>query len=436
MNQQQSNQQSVGPASPHSVPANESAASFQPTRQATHRGLILVVALVVIAVVVAVIGIVARVHANSGLRQHTDSMAVPAVAVDIAQPGKPTQEVVLPGTIQAFNDAPIYARTNGYVKSWTHDIGSHVRKGQLLAVIETPELDKQVDQARAQLITADATAHLSEETAKRYRGLTDTDAVSKESIDTAVDTARAQRAAVANAQENLNHLLEMQSFERVYAPFDGTVTARNTDIGQLVDAGSSGGTGSATSLSGNAMEGRGTGPRELFHVSYLGVVRIYINVPEIDAPQARPGVVTDIDVAQYPGRVFHGKIVRIANAEDLTTRTMMAEVDIDNRHGDLLPGAYAQVHLTLPMAHPALIIPVSSMLFRAEGLRVVTVDDQDRVHLQPITVGKDWGTQIEVLTGLQAGERILDSPPDSIVDNEKVHVVSGPELANGGGGLR
>ncbi len=436
MSQQQSIQPQ--PVTPHAnaVPANSTDTSIQPTRQATRRGLVLVAVLILIALIVAVAGILSRVHANSGLRQHTDSMAVPAVAVDVAEPGKPMQEVVLPGTIQAFNDAPIYARTNGYVKSWTHDTGSHVRKGELLAVIETPELDKQVDQARAQLVTAQANAHLSEETAKRYKGLTDTDAVSKESIDVALDTERAQRAAVSNAQENLNHLLELQSFERVYAPFAGTVTARNTDIGQLVDAGSSGGTGSATSLSGNAMEGRGTGPRELFHVSYLGVVRIYINVPEIDAPQARPGVVTDIDVAQYPGRVFHGKIVRTANAEDLSTRTMMAEVDIDNSRGELLPGAYAQVHLRLPMTHPALIIPVSSMLFRAEGLRVVTVDNHDRVHLQPITVGKDWGTRIEVLTGLQPGQRILDTPPDSIVDNEKVNVVSGPQLANGGGGLR
>jgi multidrug efflux pump subunit AcrA (membrane-fusion protein) len=356
--------------------------------------------------------------------------------VDVAQPGEPMQEVVLPGAIQAFKDAPIYARTDGYVRSWAHDIGSHVRKGELLAVIDTPELDKQVDQARSQVITAEANAHLTEVTAKRYQGLTDTDAVSKESIDTAVDNRAAQTAAVVSAQQNLNHLLELQSFERVYAPFDGTVTARNTDIGQLVDSGSNGGTGSATSLSGNAMEGRGSGPRELFHVSYLGVVRIYINVPEADAPEARPGTSTDIDVAQYPGRVFHGKIVRIANAEDLTTRTMMVEVDIDNRDGELLPGAYAQVHLKLPVTHPALIIPVSSMLFRAEGLRVVTVDDQDRVHLQRITVGRDWGTRIEVLTGLRAGERILDSPPDSIVDNEKVRVVSGPQLAHGGGGLR
>lgn len=418
---------------PHEA-AGEQRPSLQPTRQATRRGLVLVVVLLVIAVLVGATGIFARKHTRSTLRQHTDAMAVPAVAVDVAQPGKSVQEVVLPGTIQAYSDAPIYARTDGYVKSWSHDIGSHVHKGQLLAVIETPELDKQVDQAREQVVTAEATAHLSEATAKRYRGLTGSDAVSKESIDTAIDTERAQTAAVDSARQNLNHLLELQSFERVYAPFDGTVTARNVDIGQLVAAGSTGGTGSATSLSGNAMMGTGAGPRELFHLSYIGVVRIYINVPEIDAPEAKPGTVTTIEVAQYPGRVFHGKIVRTANAEDLTTRTLMVEVDIQNRDGMLLPGAYAQVHLTLDMHHPAIIIPVSSLLFRAEGLRVVTVDSNDRVHLQPITAGRDWGTRIEVLTGLQPGQRILDSPPDAIMENEKVQVVSGPQAD--GGGLR
>lgn len=417
------------------ISATHGDVSLEPTRKATHRGLILVAVLLVLAVVIGTVGILSRVHTQSALREQTNSMAVPAVAVDIVQSGAPVQEVVLPGTIQAFKDAPIYARTNGYVRSWSHDIGSHVRKGELLAVIETPELDKQVDQARSQVVTAEATAHLTQVTANRYQGLTDTDAVSKESIDTAVDNKAAQDAAVASAKENLSHLLELQSFERIYAPFDGTVTVRNTDIGQLVDAGSSGGTGSATSYSGNAMMGTGSGLRELFHVSYLGVVRIFVNVPEVDVPEARPGVKIDIDVAQYPGKIFHGTIVRTANAEDLTTRTLMAEIDIDNRKGELLPGAYAQVRLKLPMKHPAPIVPVSSLLFRAEGLRVVTVDDRDRVHLQSITVGRDWGTQIEVLTGLTAGERILDSPPDSIVENEKVNVVSGQQSEGSGGGV-
>lgn len=414
--------------------ADRTRATLEPTRKSTRFGLVLVVVLVILALIVAAIGIISRVHTNHALAGQTDAMAVPTVAVDIAQQGAPIQEVVLPGTIQAYEDAPIYARTNGYVKAWYHDIGSHVRKGELLAVIETPELDKQVDQARAELVTAEANRHLTQVTASRYQGLTGSDAVSKESIDTATDNERAQQAAVISAQQNLNHYLELQSFERVYAPFDGIVTARNTDIGQLVDAGSNGGTGSSSSYSGNAMMGTGSGPRELFHVSYLGVVRIFINVPEVDAPEARPGVKTDITVAQYPGQVFHGTIVRISNAEDLTTRTSMVEVDVDNPKGRLLPGAYAQVHLKLPMKHPALIIPVSAMLFRAEGLRVVTLDARNRAHLQPITVGRDWGTQIEVLTGLTPGARVIDSPPDSIENGEEVRVVSGEATQSSVGG--
>jgi RND family efflux transporter MFP subunit len=213
----------------------------------------------------------------------------------------------------------------------------------------------------------------------------------------------------------------MQSFERVYAPFDGVVTARNTDVGQLVQSGSNGGTGS---LSGSGMS-NGSGLQELFHVSNNSVVRIFIDVPGIDVPEARPGVETDIDVPGYPGRVFKGKIVRTANAQNPNTRTLTVEVDIDNRKGELLPGSYAQVHLKLPMKHPALIIPVSALMFRSEGLRIVTLDSGNRVHLQPISVGRDWGTEIEVLTGLNQGDRIVDSPPDSIVDGEQVHVVQG-----------
>ena len=418
----------------NSAPTNHQAVSLEPTRRTARVGILLVLVLVVIAVIVGVVGILSRMHSHRVLASQTDAMAVPTVAVDVAQTAKPAQEVVLPGTIQAYEDAPIYARTNGYVKAWYHDIGSHVRKGELLAVIETPELDKQVDQARAQIVTAEANRHLSHVTANRYQGLTGSDAVSKESIDTATDNERAQQAAVAAAQENLNHLLEMQSFERIYAPFNGIVTVRNTDIGQLVDSGSSGGTGSATGYSGNAMMGTGSGPRELFHVSYLGVVRIFIDVPEIDAPEARPGVAADITVAQYPGRVFHGTIVRTSHAEDLTTRTSMVEVDIDNRKGELLPGAYAQVHLKLLMKHPALTIPVSCMLFRAEGLRVVTLDSQNRAHLQAITVGRDWGAEVEVLTGLAAGARVVDSPPDSIENGEKVRVVSGAATQSSVGG--
>ncbi len=399
--------------------------SLEPTREATRRTVAIVIVLFVVAVVVAIIGILPRMHARAALRKETDSMAVPDVAVVTPQMGEPMQEVLLPGTIQAFSDAPIYARTNGYVKAWYHDIGAHVHKGELLAVIETPELDRQVDEARASLVTAKANLGLAHVTAQRYQGLSGTEAVSKQSIDTATQTESAQTASVAVAQQSLNQLLEMQSFERVYAPFDGVITARNVDVGQLVDSGSNGGTGSSSNSAGNiSTVGMSTnGPRELFHISNMNTVRIFVNVPGVYVSEARPGVKTNIDVPGFAGRVFKGTIVRTANAIDLNTRTLTVEVDIPNQKHELLPGAYGQVHLQLPIKHPALIIPVDTMLFRSEGLRVVTVDAQNHSHLHVITVGRDWGTTIEVLTGLTPQDRVINNPPDSITENEAVHVV-------------
>lgn len=418
----------------HTDQPKQNKPSLQPTRAATRRTVGILIVLLIVFVIIAVAGILPRMHARAALRQQTNNMAVPTVAVVRPVAGDPTQEIVLPGTVQAYRDAPIYARTNGYVKSWSHDIGSHVRKGELLAVIESPELDRQVDQARASLATAKANLGLAQVTAKRYEGLRGTQAVSKQSIDTAEQTESAQTAALAVAQQNLNQMLALQSFERVYAPFSGIVTARNTDIGQLVDSGSNGGTGSSAMFGGSAASTDSGTPRELFRVSDMHVVRVFIQVPGIYVPEARPGVETDVNVSSYPGRVFPGKVVRTADALDLNSRTMTVEVDIDNRNGDLLPGAYAQVHLKLPMKHPALIVPVSALMFRSEGLRVVTLDDEDRAHLQPITVGRDWGTRIEVLTGLKAGQRIVDSPPDSIMEGEKVKVVSGENVSTGTGG--
>jgi multidrug efflux pump subunit AcrA (membrane-fusion protein) len=399
--------------------------SLEPTRQATRRTVTILVVLLIVAIVVAITGIIPRMHARAALRQQTDSMAVPEVAVVTPQMGQPMQEVLLPGTIQAHSDAPIYARTNGYVKAWYHDIGTSVHKGELLAIIETPELDRQVDEARANLNTAKANMGLAHVTAQRYQGLSGTDAVSKQSIDTATQTESAQVATVAVAEQNLNQLLELQSFERVYAPFDGVVTARNVNVGQLVDSGSNGGTGSSSNPGGNISAAGAVinGPQQLFHISGMDTVRVFVNVPGVYVSEARPGVKTNIDVPGYPGRVFKGTIVRMADAIDLNTRTLLVEVDIPNRKHELLPGAYAQVHLQLPMAHPALIIPVDTMLFRSEGLRVVTVDANNQAHLQVITVGRDWGTKIEVLSGLTAQDRIIDNPPDSITENEAVHVV-------------
>ncbi|MFZ0515462.1 MAG: efflux RND transporter periplasmic adaptor subunit [Acidobacteriaceae bacterium] len=422
-------------AAPSNAPQKH---SLEPTPQATRRTVLILIVLFIVGAVVAITGILPRMHARAALRKETDSMAVPDVAVVTPQMGEPMQEVLLPGTIQAYSDAPIYARTNGYVKAWYHDIGSHVQKGELLALIETPELDRQVDEARASLITAQANLGLAHVTAQRYEGLRGTEAVSKQSIDTATQTESAQAASVQVAQQSLNQLLEMQSFERVYAPFDGVITARNVDVGQLVDSGSNGGTGSSSNPGGNisAVGNVMNGPQELFHISSMNTVRIFVNVPGVYVSEARPGVKTNIDVPGYPGRVFKGTIVRTADAIDLNTRTLMAEVDIPNPKHELLPGAYGQVHLQLPIKHPAMIIPVDTMLFRSEGLRVVTVDAQNHAHLKVITVGRDWGTRIEVLSGLTAQDRVIDNPPDSITENEAVHVVDvdGKSIQQGSSG--
>ncbi|MGC1871058.1 MAG: efflux RND transporter periplasmic adaptor subunit [Acidobacteriaceae bacterium] len=399
--------------------------SLEPTREATRRTVTIVIVLFIIAAVVAITGILPRMHARAALRKETDNMAVPDVSVVTPQMGEPMQEVLLPGTIQAYTDAPIYARTNGYVKAWYHDIGAHVHKGELLAVIETPELDRQVDEARATLNTARANLGLAKVTAQRYEGLRGTEAVSKQSIDTATQTESAQAASVVAAQQTLNQMLEMQSFERVYAPFDGVITARNIDVGQLVDSGSNGGTGSSSNLGGNVST-TGTsmnGPQELFHISSMDTVRIFVSVPGVYVSEARPGVKTDIDTPAYPGRIFKGTIVRTADAINLNTRTLLVEVDIPNPKHALLPGAYGQVHLQLPIKHPAMIIPVDTLLFRSEGLRVVTVDAQNHAHLKVITVGRDWGTRIEVLTGLTLQDRVINNPPDSVTENEPVNVV-------------
>lgn len=396
-----------------------------PKPEAARRAAVIALVLLIIALIVGATGILTRVHARSELRTQTNRLAVPDVSLVTPQLGQPAQDVILPGTIQAFHDAPIYARTNGYVTSWTHDIGAHVRQGELLAVIATPELDRQVAQARAAVATAKANLRLANITANRYDSLRGTRAVSKQSIDTASQTNEAQYASLQVAQQNLNQMLALQSFERVYAPFSGVITARNTDIGQLVAAGSTGGTGSGSIFGTTSSTVNGSTPQELFRVSDTRVVRIFVQVPGEDVPEAQPGVTTEIQVPGFPGRIFTGHIVRTSHALDLNTRALTVEVDIENRDGALLPGAYAEVHLKLPVKHPGIIVPVDALMFRSEGLRVVTLDSAHRAHLVPITVGRDWGTKIEVLTGLNPGEPVVLSPPDSIVDGEKVHVVQG-----------
>ncbi|MGB8801041.1 MAG: efflux RND transporter periplasmic adaptor subunit [Candidatus Acidiferrales bacterium] len=376
----------------------------------------IIAALVIIAIVVA--GVVPRVRAKNELKKETDVLAVPEVGVIQPKRGSPAQEIILPGNIQAFTDAPIYARTNGYLKVWYFDIGAHVKQGQLLAVIETPEVDQQLLQARADLNTAQANLNLSQITFNRFEGLKNTDSVAVQDVDNAAGDYAAKKATVASAQSNVNRLEDLQSFEKIYAPFDGVITARNTDVGQLIDAGSSGGVG-----------------RELFHVAAIRTLRVYINVPQQYSVAAKPGILADLTLAQFPGRKFQGKLVRTANAIDLSTRTLLVEVDVDNSTGELLPGAFTEVHLKIPTDIPSYILPVNTLIFRAQGLQVATVEAGDKVErakLVSITLGRDFGATVEVVSGITDADRVIVSPPDSLVDGEEVKV-SQPNPQGGSG---
>ncbi|HUD23026.1 MAG TPA: efflux RND transporter periplasmic adaptor subunit [Acidobacteriaceae bacterium] len=382
--------------------------------------LMLVVVMLVVAVFFAITGIARRVHANTELTSYTNANAAPPVS--LAQPvyEKDAREIVLPGNMQAFTLAPIYARTTGYVKSWSHDIGSHVHEGDLLAVIETPELDQQLAQARADLATAQSNAALAKITAARYQSLIAQNAVSQQDTDNALAQLQATNTEVNSAQANMHRLEELQSFERIEAPFDGVITARNLDIGQLV-----------TPAGSTTTPGSGTvsGSKEIFDISATQTLRVYINVPQVYAPDAKNGVAATLTLPQYPGRTFHGKLVRSSDAVDPATRTLLAEVDVDNRSGQLLPGSYTEVHLNVSSAVPALIVPVSALILEPDGLHVATVDATNHAHIVSVTQGRDSGSTIEILGGLAPGQPVIANPPDSLTDGELVRVVtpgSGP----------
>jgi RND family efflux transporter MFP subunit len=311
----------------------------------------------------------------------------------------------LPGNIQAFVDAPIYARTNGYLKRWYFDIGSHVKQGQLLAEIESPEVEQQLSQAQADLGTATENLHLSQITSNRFSDLLKQDAVSQQDTDNATSDLAAKSTALKSAQANVNRLKQLVDFEKVYAPFDGVVTARNTDIGQLIDSGASGGQA-----------------RSLFQIASINRLRVFISVPQIYSQAATPGLKADLTFAEFPGRRFQGNLVRTSRSIDPTARTLNVEVDVDNSKGELLPGAYTEVHLKLKESIPTLTVPVSALLFRQEGLTVAVAKSDNTAELVRVTLGRDFGDFVEITTGLTGQERIISNPPDSVIDGERLNV--------------
>jgi RND family efflux transporter MFP subunit len=353
-------------------------------------------------------GINTRIKAAANVKQDTIDMSIATVSAVHPKRGALSNEIVLPGNIQAFTVSPIYARTNGYLKKWYFDIGGRVKAGQLLAEIDAPEVDKQLDQARADLATAEANLSLSQSTMVRWQDLLKRDAVAKQETDDKIGDFQAKKAMVDSGKANVKRLEDLVSFEKVYAPFDGVITARNTDIGALINAGN-GGT-----------------QQQLFTLAATNVVRVFINVPQVYSRSASPGVTAKLTLAEYPGRTFSGKIARNSDSMNPSTRTLLTEVDVDNASGELLPGAFAQVHLTLAAKTASLLLPVNSLLFRAEGLQVGVVREGGKVQLVPITIGKDYGTQVEVLASpLTVDDNVIVNPPDSLATGTVVRMANG-----------
>jgi RND family efflux transporter MFP subunit len=380
----------------------------------------LLIAVVVVTLLV-LSGIVPRLRSRKALAAETSELAAPTVQVVLPKQGAPSQEILLPGNIQAFVDAPIYARTSGYLKRWYFDIGAPVKQGQLLAEIESPEVDQQLSQAQADLGTATANLHLSQITADRFSDLIKQDAVSQQETDNAVSDLASKNTAVKSAQANVDRLKQLVSFEKVYVPFDGVVTARNTDIGQLIDSGAAGGQA-----------------RSLFQIASINKLRVFISVPQIYSQAATPGLTADLTLTEFPGRRFQGKLVRTSRSIDPTARTLNVEVDVDNSKGELLPGAYTEVHLKLKEGVHTMTIPVSALLFRQEGLKVAVAKSDNTAQLETVTLGRDFGDYAEITTGLTGQERIIANPPDSIIDGERLNIQTekgqaSPTAGQGGG---
>jgi len=385
-----------GPVSPH-----RQYSSGEPKRSR------LFLVLIIFAVVLVLAGgftLIERRAQYKALAKETETRAVPTVSVVHPIAESDAEDLVLPSTLQAYVESPIYARTNGYLKKWYHDIGTRVNKGTLLADIDTPEVDQQLAQSRAELGTAQANQNLSQITAARYEGLLKTDSVSKQEADNASGDLAAKKATTQSSEANVRRLQETESFKHIYAPFSGVITRRNVDIGNLINAGN-GGTA-----------------QQLFSLAQTDPIRVFVNVPEISAPAIHQGLEAYVELQQYPGQKFYGKVARTADSIDLNTRTLLTEVDVPNKSGQLLPGGYAQVHLAVKVSGQRLEVPVNALLFRSEGLRAVTIDGDHKTHLQPLTIGRDYGVTLEVLQGLKPSDWIVINPADSLDEGVQVNV--------------
>ena len=407
------------PATVKSSHETETAPEQKPIKTGIALTAVFIFLVVLVALVVA--GILPRQHAITVLAGRTNDLAAPSVIATPPKAGDPIQELVLPGNVTAYTDAPVYARTSGYLTKWYYDIGAKVRKGALLAEIASPEIDQQLAQGQADLATAQATANNARTQADRYKGLVASEAVSQQDTDTFVNQAASTAAQVKSAEANVQRLKELTSFEKVYVPFDGVVTARNIDTGQLINSGAG--------TSGTA--------QELFHIQAVQTLRVYTNLPGIFSASVHRGDLIDLTFAEHPGQVIKGKVVRTADAIDPTSRTLLVEIDVDNRSGNLLAGTLAQVHFKVNPVGSVFVLPVSALIFRSEGLRVGTITHDptygDIAHLVPVTMGQDDGRTVQIITGLTQNDRVIQDPPDSLIEGEKVRVLTPEEIKSAGG---
>jgi len=364
----------------------------------------------VLFLIFAILGIYSVMQRRSEhqvLAQQTERMTVPYVSVIHATPINGSSEMVLPGTLKAYVESPIYARTNGYLKTWYKDMGSHVKAGEILAEIDTPEVDQQLEQARAELTTAQANVSLSGITATRYQDLLKTESVSHQDVDNANGDLAAKRSMVQSAQANVKRLEDMESFKRVYAPFAGVITQRNVDPGTLINAGNG---GSAT--------------KQMFDLAQIDPMRVFVAVPQAFGPSLRMGTKACLSLSEIAGRSFCGQVVRTANAIDPGTRTLLTEVDVPNPSGTLLPGAYAQVHFDVHLSGQRLSLPINALLFRPEGTMAAVVGSDSRLTMKPLTIGRDFGTAVEVLDGISPSDSVVINPPDALQQGEQVKITT------------
>ncbi|HWX53828.1 MAG TPA: efflux RND transporter periplasmic adaptor subunit [Verrucomicrobiae bacterium] len=366
-------------------------------------------ALIVLLLLLAAGGftVVRRLNESKVLAKETEKLAIPTVSVVKASAEPSSDELMLPAQLQAYVESPIYSRTNGYLLRWYKDIGSQVRKGELLADIDTPEVDQELSQARATRDQIRAQMDLAKSSAERWINLRKTDSVSQQEADQQISAYNQAKANLAASDASVRRLEQLESFKHIYAPFSGVLTQRNTDTGALINSGSTG-------------QSKG-----LFNLAQVDPLRVYVSVPQANSPSVHAGMTAFIELDEYPGKKFPGKVMRTADAIDPATRTLLTEVDVPNKDAHLLPGAYAKVHFAVPVQTERISVPINTLLFRAEGPRVAVVGPDKRVHLKTIIIGRDFGTKVEILGGLDPSDQIVVNPADSLVDGQQVNIKAG-----------